>query len=148
MTSLTISIDRTALDLDPLVLSGVDDANPLGITDYREPAMQSRIAFAPSSDYEPGDIPLAATWQQTVLAFAVAPRVSTEAEARALIAELVAAVSQGLTYLVTVTVDSAAPEVWTCNPGSVEPVGGRTFADLNKHDPEWAVSLPCHPIRA
>lgn len=146
--SLLISIDRTALSLSPLVCSGTNDGSPFGITDYAEPAMQARVSYLPDSRWAHGSQPNAWSWQQTILPFSVIANASTETAARAAIAELRAAVTQGLSFLVTVTVSDAAPEVWTCNPGSVTPAGSRTFSDLRHVDNEWAVSIPAYPVRS
>lgn len=148
MSTLTISISRTSLALAPLVLSAADDANPLGITDYTEPAVLPRVTFAPDSAYENDSLQLAVAWQQTILGFEVTTDLAaTEAASRLLIAELRQAVSQ-FSFTVTVTVDGAPAETWTCHTGSVVPVSSRTFSDLENHDPEWSVTIPAHPIRA
>lgn len=148
MSTLTISIDRTFLTLPALVLSAADDANPLGITDYTEPAVLPRVTYAPDSAYENGSTPLAVAWQETIVGFeVVTDQAVSEAASRLLIAELRQAVSQ-FSFTVTVTVDGAPAETWTCHAGTVQPVGGRTFSDLEHHDPEWSVTIPAHPIRA
>lgn len=144
--TLLISIDRTLLSLSPLVLSGVDDANDLGVSDYREPARSARVTWAPTSAFEDGDLPLSMTWAQSSLDFDAFPSASTEASARALYAELVAAISQGLEFPVTVTVGDAAAETWTCNPGSISYASGRNVVDLRDHNAVWSVSIPCHPV--
>lgn len=148
MSTLHITIDRTSLGLAPLVLSGSDDANPIGITDYVEPALLPRATFAPDSAYEDGSTQLAVSWQQTILGFEVSTtEAATEAASRLLIAELRQAISQ-FSFAVDVTVDSAPTETWTCNTGSMQPVGSRTFANLANHNPEWSVTIPAHPTRA
>lgn len=148
MSTLLISIDRTSLALAALVLSGSNDANPIGITDYAEPAMLPRVTYAPDSAYEDGSMPLAVSWQQTILGFEVSTtEAASEAASRLLIAELVRAVSQ-FSFTVTVTVDGAPAETWTCHAGSVQPAGSRTFADLLRHNPVWSVTIPAHPLRA
>lgn len=148
MPTLLISIDRTLLSLSPLVLSGSDDANALGISGYQEPAMQPRVSYAPDSGWVDGDAALSWKWQQSILGFNAFPSATSEVSARALHAELVAAVTQGLEFPVTVTVDDADPETWICNPGSVVYVEGRDFPDLLRHNAVWSVILPCHPIRS
>lgn len=145
--TLTISINRASLSLAPLVLSGSDGGSSLGITDYSEPAIQPRILYAPDSAYESGSTPLAVAFEDTIVGFAVCTTTSTtEAASRSLIAELVSAVSQ-FSYTVTVTVDGAPAETWTCRTGAVAPVGGRTYSNLRRHNPEWSVTIPAHPVR-
>lgn len=147
MSTLLISINRTSLSLGPLVLSGSNDANPIGITDYTEPAMLRRTTYAPESAYEHGSTPLASVWQQTILGFEVSTtEAATEAASRLLIAELLAAVSQ-FSFTVAVAVDGAPTETWACNPGSMQPAGSRTFSDLLRHNPVWSVTIPAHPVR-
>lgn len=148
MSTIFISIVRTSLSLGPLVLSGSNDANPLGITDYTEPAVNPRVTYAPDSSYVNGSTPLAVSLQQTIVGFAVCTTdAATEAASRTLIAELRAAVGQ-FSFAVTVTVDGAPAETWACHAGSVTPVGGRTFSDLLRHNPEWSVVIPAQPVRS
>ena len=145
--SLTISIDRTSLSLSALVLSGTDDANAIGVTDYTEPSTQPRITYAPDSAYIPGSQPLAATWQQTILGFnVVTDQATSEATSRTKLAELRAALAQ-FSYTVAVVVDGAPSETWTCLPATITPLGARTYMDLIGHDPVWSVTIPCYPIR-
>jgi len=143
-----ISIDRTLLELDPLVFSGEDDGTVLGCSGYQEPAMQPRVDYFPTSVFQDGDDPRGWSWQQSILGWDAFPAVATETLSRAQHAEIVAAITQALKFPVTVTVGDAAPETWTCNPGSVVYATGRTFADLSYHNPVWAISLPCHPVRS
>ena len=149
MATLTISIDRTALSLSPLVLKGHDDGSvTLGVTSYTEPAMQARVAYAPTSGYLHGEQPLGWSWQETMLNLSVVTfGQATESGSRALVAELLAAITQ-FRYVTTVTVDDADPEGWLCRPGSLTPVSGRSVVDITHHIPEWSVSIPCHPVRS
>ncbi len=144
--TLTISIDRTALSLSPLVFVGSGDG-ALGITAYREPAMQPRVQLAPTSAFIHGDVPLSWSWQQSLLTWSFFTDGTTETESRSLLAEVRAAVTQGLSFLVTVTVGGAPAEKWSCNPGPVNPESDRSYLDLRDSDPVWSVSLPCYPIR-
>jgi len=145
--TLIVSIDRTSLSLSPLVLSGTNDATELGVTGYVEPAIDWRIRYAPDSDYAHGSTALSAALQQTVLNFdAVTDQATTETAARALIAELRTALGQ-FAFAVTVTVGDAAPEVWSCNPGSVG-AAARNYVDLRDHNAIYPVSIPCHPVRS
>lgn len=145
--SLTISIDRTALSLSPLtfVASG---AGTLGITDYSEPAMQPRVSYAPSSAFLHGEVALAWAWQTTLLRWSFFTDVDTETESRGLLAQVRAAITQGLHFDVTVSVGDAEGETWRCDPGGLTPDGSRTYTDLRDADPVWSVSLPCYPIRS
>lgn len=145
--SLVISISRTSLSLSALVLSGNNDATSWGVTDYQEPARQARVLYGPDSAYVHGSQALAWSWQQTLLQFtAVTDRAASEAASRVLFNELLAAVTQ-FSYTATVTVSGAA-QTWTCQPGSIAPLGGRSYADITDHNPSWAVSIPCHPVPA
>lgn len=146
--TLTISIDRTALSLSALVCSGKRDGSPLLLTDYAEPAMQARVGTSPDSEWVHGSQALSWAWQQTILSFSVMADASTEAAARAVIAELRAAVTQGLNYSVTVSVSDADAETWRCQPGSVTPAGSRSLADMRRPVNVWNVTLPCYPVRS
>lgn len=147
MTALLISIDRSSLpgSLPPLVLSGNDDGTALGVTNYTEPGRQSRVAYMPDSRDVDGSEPLSASWQQAMLSFdLITDSAADEAESRALLREVIAAVGQ-LSFETTVTIGNAAPEVWRCDAGSVLPTGPRTLEDLEGSDPEWSVTIPCKP---
>lgn len=143
--TLTISIDRTVLSLSPLLFVASGDGQ-LGVTDYREPALQPRLRVAPPSDFIHGEIPLAWSYQQTILEWSFATFGTTEVESRVLVAEVRAAVTQALSFPVTVTINGVA-ETWSCNPGQVTAEGSRTYENLRDSDPSWLVSLPCYPIR-
>lgn len=149
MSSLTISIDRSNMagSLDPLVLLGhVGSANTvLGVIGYREPARQTRVRYAPPSDFTHGDVALGWNWQQSVLPFTVRGFGATETQVKAAIAELEAAVAR-MSYEVTVTVSDAPALVWTCDPGQVIPVRDRSYTDLRLAVPAWSVEIPCHPV--
>lgn len=145
--TLTISIARTSLSLSPLVLSAANDANSLGLAGYQEPAIQAQVRWAPDSAYLDGSVALASRREHTLLNFdAYTDSAATEAASRSLIADLRAAVNQW-EYLVTVTVDGATAEVWTCQPGSVG-AATRSYEDLRSHTVTYPVSIPCHPVRA
>lgn len=144
--TLLITIGRTSLGKAPLVLSGTDDANPIGVTGYTEPAESARVLYAPDSPHENGSTPLAVAWEQTIVGFDVSTTdAATESAMRALIAELREALRQ-FTFPVTVQVGDAPAETWTCHPGSVTPAGGRTTVDLENHDPIWSVVIPAQPF--
>lgn len=146
--TLLITIGRAALGKAPLVLSGVEDSNAIGVTGYTEPAQSPRVTYAPESPHENGSIPLAVSWQQTIVGFDVCTtQAATEAEMRALVRELREAVGQ-FTFPVTVQADDAPAETWACHAGSVTPIGGRTTVDLQNHDPEWSVVIPAQPFPA
>lgn len=144
--TLTLSIDRAALSLAPLVLSANDDEHPLGIIEFVEPPLVPRIEGIDDTHLH-GTVPLRWSYNQSILAFTVAPRVETETAAQAVLEELRAAVTQALRYQVTQTISDAPPKVWTCNPGQITPTG-RDLLDLRHHWPLRTVSLPCHPIPA
>lgn len=150
VATMTVTIDRSGMAGSPadLVLSGkISDGTALGLLDYQEPALQPRIRYAPSSDYVHGDLPLAWSWQQSVMSFAVMPiNPANETAAQAALDDLTAAISR-LTYAVTV-VKSGVTEVWTCNAGSMSPAGSRTRLNLTRNIPVWSVSLPCYPVRS
>lgn len=150
MSTFTISIDRTSLADTPLILSGTaGTTEALGVSGYQEPGMLPRVRNAPESDFVHGDLALGWTWQQTFLNFTVfATAAATEQAQRDSIAELVLALTQFPAYEVTVTVDDADAETWQCNPGSVTPLNGRSVYDVRLHNPEWAVTIPCYPVRS
>jgi hypothetical protein len=146
VSTLLLTISRTELSLSPLVLSGSIDANPLGVRDFVEPARQARVKYAPDSAYQHGSVPLASSWQQSVLGWDVfTDQAATEAASRTLLDSLWAALGQ-FSFTVTDVVDGAPARIWTCATGSMVPIGPRTLMDLEHHHPVWAVTIPCHPI--
>lgn len=128
----------------PLVIRN-DRTTPLTLVGLREPARQTRIAYAPASAWMPGEMPLAVTWQQSLLGLEVAARgAATESAAQAALAELDNAVlSLGVPVHV---VWHDHTQVWTCHGGSRTPSTDRDYVNLRDHDPVWSVSLPCYPI--
>lgn len=148
MATLLISIDRSGMAgaPAPLVLSGSDDANPLGVTNYAEPPRQARVTYYPDSRDAAGSKAQAATWQQSILAFDVmTDQAADEAASRTLLQDLQAAIGQ-FAYTVTVTVGNAPAQVWKADMGSMAPTGSRTVDDLDDADPEWTVTIPVYPI--
>lgn len=146
MSTLTITIDRTLLSLSPLVLSGADDANVLGVQRYSEPAVQWRVGYAPDSAHIHGSVPLSGAYQQALLNFeVVTDNAASEAQSRTQLTELREALAQ-FRFDVTVVVDGAPSETWACHLGSMAPLGPRSSIDLRDSNPVWAVAIPCHPV--
>lgn len=143
--TLTISIDRTSLGEEPLVLSAADDGNPYGIVGYAEPALLAVVQYAGDSPWVHGSTAVSARWQQTVLGFDICPVADTETELRALVAELRAAVSQ-FVFTTSVTVSDADAETWRCDMGSIAAVA-RDYTDLANLNPVYPVTIPVYPIR-
>lgn len=143
--TLTISISRTSLSLAALALSAANDATALGVVSYTEPAVEQDIEWAPDSKYVHGSVALSSKYGHSMLNFDAGTNLAaTETDSRALFAELKAALNQ-FTYTVTVTVDGATAEVWTCQPGSLGAVS-RSYEDLRSHSVVRPVSIPCHPV--
>jgi hypothetical protein len=144
MTDIPIRIEVVRPSTTPLVFRN-DRSTPLTLVAFREPARQTRVAYAPSSAYEDGEIPLAVSLQQSLLLFSVAARgAASEGAAKSALVELDNAVT-GFAVAVHVVWEGLT-EVWTCHAGSRAPADSRTFSDLRDHDPVWDVSLPCHPV--
>lgn len=145
--SLTITIDRTSLSLSPLVLSGVDDANVLGITRYVPPALQQRRTYMPDSAGVKGSELVEKAYQQAILAFDFVTATTSESTAQSKYAEVAAAVDQ-FSFTVTTQVSGAPAQVWSADAGDIQlaAADGRTYLDLVGANPEYAVSLPVYPI--
>lgn len=147
--TLTISIDRTSMAGSPaaLTFSATPGVGELGITNYGEPQILPQLKTLSADDIH-GERTQAWKWAQSILSWDVVTDASaTEAESRALVAEIRAAVSR-LSYAVTVTVNGATAEVWSCTVGSANYANARTRADLVDHNPVISVSIPCHPVRS
>lgn len=147
--SLTITISRTLLpgSLSPLVLSGVVDANAIGITRYSPPALQQRLTYAPDSADVHGSELIAAAYQQSILGFDFVTNTSSESTQQTSLATVVAALGQ-FTYTVTTQVSGATAQVWRADPGDIRlaAADGRTYSDLTYANPEYAVTIPVYPI--
>lgn len=143
--TLTITISRTELGLDPLVFSGADDGEVLGVVAYTEPALQRRVAYAPDSVDVDGSEAVAASWQQSMLNFDwVRDGDATEAQVQASRNEVRDAVGQ-FAYTVTTQVNGAPVEVWAADGGSQTP-SPRDYLNLAYRNPVYAVSIPVYPI--
>lgn len=141
---IELAIDRTSLSQAPLFIAS-DRSTDLVLTSYTEPALVSDITYAPSSLYRHGETPLAWKYAQTGLAFVVgAPDPESEAAARAAVAELAEALTQ-FAYAITETIDDAI-RTWQCLPGSITPMGPRTYRNLRDHRPQWQITVPAYPI--
>lgn len=148
-STFTVSIDRTSLDKDPLVMSGHGNTL-LAVIGYQEPPMVPQLALAPESELIHGDVTLGWKFQSVILPLKVATlEASSETESRAAIAELVEAITQfPARYPVTITVNDAPPETWACDPGSLTPDGERDSTNLEEYDQVWSLNIPAYPIRS
>jgi hypothetical protein len=143
LIAVRIEIERPSTDR--LVIKN-DRTTPLTLTSLREPARQSRVGYAPTSDWQDGEAPLSVSWQQSLLGFDVAAReAATEALAQAYIDELAAAVHP-LEVVTHVFYEGGLERIWRGHGGSVAPTVDRDYVNLRDHDPVWSASLPCHPI--
>jgi hypothetical protein len=145
--TLTVTIDRTSLSLDPLVLSGADDDVELGILSFQRPGLQQRLTTAPDSRWFHSSEATSTAWQQAILAFDWARDGLdvTEADVEAAYDEVAAAVGQ-FSFLVTTQVNGATARVWSANAGSITP-SARTFEDLvNPNATPFSVSIPVYPL--
>lgn len=148
---LTISIDRTGMVGAPaplvLVSNSADPASNtvLGCSGFREPARRMRRRVAPPSDFTHGDVVLGFAYDQALLVFDVMPFGASEADAKAALAELEAAIAR-LQFEVTVTVGDAPGAVYLCDAGEAVPTNDRTYVDLKFVQPKWSIEIPCYPI--
>lgn len=145
--TLVISIPRLLLpgSLDPLVFSGTQDENPLGISDFAEPPLTPRIVGVENDAPVHGSTPLRWSYQDTTLQWATYPDADDETDVQAFFAEIQAAITQGLRFPVHVTISDAPTKVWSCQPGTITPEA-RSRPNLANHDPSWTILLPCNPI--
>lgn len=151
MVALTISIDRTGMVGAPaplvLVSNSSDPASNtvLGCAGFREPARRMRRRVAPPSDFSHGDVTLGFSYDQALLVFDVMPFGATEAQAKAALDELEAAIAR-LQFEVTVTVGDAPALVYVCDAGEAVSTTDRSYMDLRYVQPKWSVEIPCYPI--
>lgn len=144
MSTLLITISRTELALTPLVLSGTNDANLIGVTSFTEPARVPDIEYAPTSNLY-RDVPLSVSYRQGVLGFDVVTHKSaTEQASQDLLDDLRDALGQ-FAYTTTTVINSASAKVWTCNTGAMSPIE-RTLVNLKHFNPVASVTIPCYPI--
>jgi hypothetical protein len=144
MTDIAVRVEVERADATRLVIKN-DRTTPLTLVSLREPALQSRTTFAPSSAYVV-DVPLATTWQLAALTFDVAARdAASETAAQAAVFDLGVALAP-LSVLVHVFYEGGLERIWRCHGGGVAPADERSYADLRDHDPVWTASAGCHPI--
>jgi len=117
-TALSLTIDRTALSLAPLVIPGTPTTdNPFWIPKggIGRPDFTMRLGYAPDSRWVPGKVLLDAVLEASSLPVTVwIDRVANLAELQTSRRELEAAFSQ-FTYTVTVTVGGQV-ESWQADP--------------------------------
>lgn len=141
----TITIDRTGLELDPLVFSARLDGTVLGLVNYQPPAMISRLGYMPDHPDVDGSELTSASWQKALLNFDwMADQATTETIVQAAYYEVLAAIAQ-FSFLVTTKVSDAPEQIWTADRGSMTPAG-RTLIDTQFLRPVYAVQIPVQPI--
>lgn len=143
--ALTVTIDRTSLSLSPLVMSGTDDSNDLGVVNYTPPAKQQRLGQMPDSDSVHGTEYTSMAYQQARMNFdIVTDKATDEAGVQTYQREVEAALGQ-FEFTVTTQVGNADAEVWSANAGDLIPPA-RTYVDLVNHNPVYGVSIPVFPV--
>lgn len=149
MNAFKITIVRTSLGMADLVIDGSENGiTDLALVGFTEPAMRAEVAYAPDDMFTHGSVPLGWRWGQTALNFDVSPLGAvSETEARALHAELLAAITQWR-FTLHVDADGAPRESWTCDPGAISPSGPRTASDIEHSNPVWECSVPADPVRS
>ena len=142
--TFSLSIDRTSLSLEPLVLSGVDDANVWGVLPgWQMPSKLAMLAEATSPNTH-GSVPTHWKWQQTLMAGDAAPRVDSTAELAAAIADLETALSR-LSYEVSVLRGGVSFGTWVCSTGSLIP-SPLDYVELSNDQQPYSITIPCHPV--
>lgn len=115
---LTITIDRTGLALDPLIIGDSPDGSGVGLWipagGYVSPDFTARLTYAPDSAYVAGRALLAATLEAATLPLVIIVEGSSQADMAARKAELAAALFQ-FSYTVTVDLDGNS-ETWSADP--------------------------------
>lgn len=146
--TLTITIDRAALSLSPLVFSGSLDGTALGVVEYAPPAEQVRVLYMPDSDHVHGSEPLGGSLQQSVLPFSwMRVGAAEESEIQAAFAEVGAAIRQAVEYTVTTQVSGAPAQAWRATFGSQQlDATRRSRFSMKALVPVYAVSIPVYPI--
>jgi hypothetical protein len=142
--TLVITISRTELGLGLLTLSAADDGTPLGIYRFRQPSLQRRNNYAPSSQYADGDEQISSSWQQALMEFDWAQEGATEAQVQASYWEIAKALAQS-SYTVTTQINGAPVLSWDADSGSMA-ASDRTYEDLSESDQVYAVTIPVKPI--
>lgn len=114
--TLTISIDRGALGLAPLIITGARATTPSGLSipggGYKRPLFQPRYDYAPDSAFIPGKQMLAATVTDGTWPLRIRAAAASDAALAALRVAVDAAFGQW-SYTATVTLDGVA-ETWAC----------------------------------
>lgn len=146
-TNLTVSIDRSALTLPALAITGDPIMNPTasywipkdGIS---TPDLAWRLAYAADSAWVAGKQLLSAVLEASSLPLVVMVRAANPTALAARKAELEAAVSQ-FTYVTTITVGGVST-AWRCDPAFPQ-WGALTHAHENAVWARGALVIPVNP---
>ncbi len=142
----TLTIDRTSLDLEPLVIYGSRAAATSGLwlpaEGLGEPSFQPRYAYAPDSRHIDGRVLLGVSRDQSTLPLVVRAAASSAAALDALQVELEAALAQFVYDLTRVRdgVTTVFQAVYSVpQPADVEP-----WMRAN-HEARFSVVIPVNP---
>lgn len=141
---LSVTIDRTSLDLPPLVISDYPDPDApwyLPEDGVVEPGWSFRTTSAPESAYFPGDQPLAAVLDASTLPLAVYARPVGEATLGQVKAVLELAVAQ-FRYAITLTLDGEARS-WVAFPSW--PQWGPLDSGMGSRLARCSITVPINP---
>lgn len=143
----SLSIDRTALSLSPLVLAN----NPSGAYIYpeeglSEPMFPPRVTWAPDSRFIPGRLALGSVIDAGTIPLSVTVRGASTADLQAKKIALMVALAQ-IAYAVTMTVDGVEVGTWDAMPGSVS-WGYVDHAMAAAHMARGEVTIPVNPPEA
>lgn len=146
MTTVSVSIDRTSLELDPLVIGGTgSDTFTLTESGLGRPGVTPRATTAGDSPWVHGSVTVAAVREQSALPLEVLVQADSDALLEAAIAELDAALWQ-FAYTVTVTVGGVG-QVWAADPAAWSTAGdARRWAYAARFIEVLTVTIPVHPI--
>lgn len=145
MSTATVSIDRSALSLSPLVIA--DDGATYRLTErgLGRPGVTWRMGAMPDSADVHGTEYISAAKEQSSLPLEVAVTASTTSALSAAVVALEAAVSQ-FSYDVTVTVDGVG-RTWSCGPASYASANGAFDAGMvAAHFDVLSITIPVYPI--
>lgn len=139
---IEISIDRTSLSEDTLVLTPDFTGDFWLDENIGRPNFTFRKKHAPESDYAAGQVLLAAVMDQADVSFTVYAHADTTAALDALMTDLESALAQFI-YEVTVTIDGVAKVYEAeCSMPAWGPIDS---GEVRAHLVRAAVSIPVNP---
>lgn len=143
----SVTLDRTSLGLEPLVIAN-DSSAGLHLTeeDCTWPAFTMRRTYAPPSESVGGEQLEAKVPNQGTIGLGIEAKGSTTTAMKTSMDELTAATTQ-FSYELTLTVDGVAFGTWNADP-EFPNWGALDSGDVKAHITKATITIPINPASA